>query len=154
MPISICDCICHTEISGLSRFLALESGPCEPPRTSELESRVVATAKTCASRLTKELGLETASCQKYPPMSTRPFLGPRAAACAESGLAQNRGGFLYATQEGRDHRTSVRELPALSIGNDGRSPSPLLGEEGGHENGSAPGWRGAPPTPRGGGGGG
>jgi hypothetical protein len=60
----------------------------------------------------KELGLETASYQKYPPMSTRPFLGLRAEACAESGFAQNRGVFCTA-QEG-DHRTSIRELPAAN----------------------------------------
>jgi hypothetical protein len=44
--------------------------------------------------------------------SKRPFLGPRAEACAESGFAQNRG-VCCAAQEG-DHRTSVRELPAAN----------------------------------------
>jgi hypothetical protein len=47
-----------------------------------------------------------------------------------------------------------RVIPALGIGNDGRPPSPLLGEEGGdHGSGSASGWRGPPPTPPRGGGG-
>jgi hypothetical protein len=45
-------------------------------------------------------------------MGIRPFLGPRAEACAESGFAQNRGVFCTA-QEG-DHRTSIRELPAAN----------------------------------------
>jgi hypothetical protein len=84
----------------------------EPFCTSKLESRAVTAAKTCASRPTKEFGLETASCRKYPPMSIRPFLGSRAEACAESGLAQSCGVFCTAQEGG--HRTSVRELPAAN----------------------------------------
>jgi hypothetical protein len=47
-----------------------------------------------------------------------------------------------------------RVIPTLGIGNDGRPPSPLLGEgddDHDHGGGSASGWRGPPPTPRGGG---
>jgi hypothetical protein len=74
-----------SEIFSLVSIPHPRPGLCGPSCTSKLESRVVTTAKTCASRPTKEFGLETASCQKYPPMSIRPFLGPRAEAC-ESGL--------------------------------------------------------------------
>jgi hypothetical protein len=66
---------------------------------SKLESRVVTTAKTCASRPTKEFGLETASCQKYPPMSTRLFFGPRAKPLPSRALHRI-GGFSAPPKKG------------------------------------------------------